>query len=93
MASGVPCVATNVGDTASIIAETGLVVPPRDARALASALEAMIGGRVDRSALATSARTRIEAQYSLQACLQRYSNLFLNAAAPEEKDARPTLSA
>jgi glycosyltransferase involved in cell wall biosynthesis len=93
MSSGVPCVATNVGDTASIIAETGLVVPPRDARALASAIEAMIGGRVDRSALATSARTRIEAQYSLENCLQRYADLIRKAAAREERAPRPSVPA
>jgi glycosyltransferase involved in cell wall biosynthesis len=93
MASGVPCVATNVGDTASIVAETGLVVPPRDARALASAIEAMIGGRVDRSALATSARTRIEAQYSLENCLQRYADLIRKAAAREDKAPRPGVPA
>ncbi len=93
MASGVPCVATNVGDTASIIAETGLVVPPRDARALASAIEAMIGGRVDRGALATSARTRIEAQYALENCLQRYADMIRKATAPEEKVPRPSVTA
>jgi glycosyltransferase involved in cell wall biosynthesis len=85
MASGVPCVATNVGDTAAIIAESGLVVPPRDARALASAIEALIGGRVDRNALANLARKRIETLFSLDACLQRYSDLFRKAATPEEK--------
>jgi glycosyltransferase involved in cell wall biosynthesis len=61
------------------------VVPPRDARALASAIEALIGGRIDRNALANLARKRIETLFSLDACLQRYTDLFRKAAAPEEK--------
>jgi len=81
----VTCVATNVGDTAAIVAESGLVVPPRDARALASAIEALIGGRIDRNALASLARKRIETLFSLDACLQRYTDLFRKAATPEEK--------
>jgi glycosyltransferase involved in cell wall biosynthesis len=93
MASGVPCVATNVGDTAAIVAESGLVVPPRDARALASAIEAMIGGRVDRNALAGIARKRIETLYSLDGCLQRYADLYRKAVAGEEKRSTEPASA
>ena len=37
MACGVTCVATDVGDSKFIIGETGLVVPPNDVQALASA--------------------------------------------------------
>ena len=32
MAAGVPCVATDLGDCATILAETELAVPPRDPR-------------------------------------------------------------
>ena len=37
MACGVPCVVTDVGDSGWIIADTGLVIPPRDPEAMASA--------------------------------------------------------
>ena len=39
MACGLPCVVTNVGDSARIIGDTGFVVPPGEPAAMASALE------------------------------------------------------
>ncbi len=42
MSSGVPCVVTDVSDFATIVGETGRVVPPRDPKALASALTGLL---------------------------------------------------
>lgn len=42
MAAGVPCVATDVGDAAEVIGDTGEVVAPGESAALADALERMI---------------------------------------------------
>lgn len=47
MACGVPCVVTDVGDSARVVGETGVVVPPGDPRALAEGLKAASNGRVD----------------------------------------------
>jgi glycosyltransferase involved in cell wall biosynthesis len=43
MACGVPSVATDVGDARDIVGQTGMVVPPRDPEALATAWEVMLG--------------------------------------------------
>ena len=42
MAWGVPCVVTDVGDSAKIVGDQGIVVPPGDARMLANGLEKML---------------------------------------------------
>lgn len=42
MACGVPCVATNVGDSAWIIGDTGVVVPPKNPEALKTAIKQLI---------------------------------------------------
>jgi glycosyltransferase involved in cell wall biosynthesis len=44
MACGLPCVVTDVGDSARLVGSTGMVVPPGSAEALADALMAQAAG-------------------------------------------------
>jgi glycosyltransferase involved in cell wall biosynthesis len=65
MSCGVPCVATDAGDSARLIAETGIVVPPGDPSLLAGALETMLAELPERRAL--DVRRRIEDRFGLEA--------------------------
>lgn len=66
MACGIPCVVTDVGDSALIVGETGRVVPPRDPPALADAILTLAGVQeVERKRLGARARRRIESEFSV----------------------------
>ena len=76
MASGVPCVVTDVGDAALIIGDTGHVVPTQDSKALADALERMIGDDdVSLSARGQAARQRIATEFPLAKMVAAYQDL------------------
>jgi glycosyltransferase involved in cell wall biosynthesis len=65
MACGVPCVVTDVGDSAILVGETGMVAPPRNPEALAEKILALAGmDRDERAKLAGAARQRILERYS-----------------------------
>lgn len=77
MSCEVPCVATDVGDSAEIIGDTGLIVPPRDPVALANALKKMIElGHEGRMALGKKARQRIHENYELSSVVKKYEDLY-----------------
>ncbi len=77
MACAVPCAATDVGDSAAIVGDTGLVVPPRDPEALAAAWTQLRSeGRDARAARGAEARRRIAERYSLAAMIDAYRTLY-----------------
>lgn len=77
MACGVPCVVTDVGDSALIVGDTGSIVPPRNSQALADAWREIIAmGREQRDKLGRAARQRIEEHYSLAAIVASYEKLY-----------------
>ena len=79
MACAVPCVVTDVGDSARIIGSTGIAVPPRDPTALMSACREMLGR--ERLVWGDKARARAVAEYDLQKLVARYEALYGELAA------------
>jgi glycosyltransferase involved in cell wall biosynthesis len=82
MACGTPCVATDVGDTRTLLGDTGALVPARDAPALAEAIVGLLkmdGAR--REALGRNERQRIIQHYSIDSVAQRYQRLYLDLCA------------
>lgn len=94
MSSAVPCVVTDVGDSAWMLSNTGRVVPPRDAKALAAACEELLElGAAGREALGLAGRNRVVEMFSLATVVAEYEDLYettIEAAAPHDKRA-PTV--
>ena len=77
MATALPCIVTDVGDAAEIVGETGVVIPPRDANALASAIVTMIeDGEAARTKRGQAARSRISENWSIDRIAQLYQDLW-----------------
>jgi glycosyltransferase involved in cell wall biosynthesis len=74
MACGLPCVVTDVGDSAAIVGDTGTVVMPANPEALATAILDMAGklDRVDRSRI----RSRVIDNFSLDVMVERTLELL-----------------
>jgi glycosyltransferase involved in cell wall biosynthesis len=68
MASSKPIVATAVSGTTQVMThgETGLMVPPRDSRALADAIIQLLSDRAQARAIGQAAKQHIEVHYSAQ---------------------------
>jgi len=87
MSCGVPCVVTDVGDSAWIVGQTGRVVPPRNPRELAKSLRELVElGRDGRDRLGRAARCRVKEHFDLPEMVARYQKLYQDVAdMPQEK--------
>jgi len=85
MSCAVPCVVTDVGDSAWMVSDTGRVVPPRDTGALAAACEEFLDiGPAGRQAIGAAARSRVTELFSLPSVVARYEELYENSIATAE---------
>lgn len=64
MATGVPCVVTDVGDSSLVVADTGWLSQPGDPADLARAISAAISSRAQLAQCGDRARRRVTAEFS-----------------------------
>ena len=77
MASAVPCIASNVGDTPFIIGDTGFIVPPGDAGALANAMDRFLSmPERERQSYGVRARQRVVENFEIGAIISRYVEFY-----------------
>jgi glycosyltransferase involved in cell wall biosynthesis len=85
MACGLPAVATDVGDAKLILGDTGLVVPPENPHALATAIRALAAEpAAARAERRRKARARIVEQFAMAHAIQRYGELYASLGAPRD---------
>lgn len=77
MAVGLPCVTTDVGDSAMVVGDCGVVVFPSDQSALTVGIDWLLSLSIDeRQKLGQKARERIEKNFTLSAIVKRYVDLY-----------------
>jgi glycosyltransferase involved in cell wall biosynthesis len=84
MATGLPVVGVRGGGVAEqiVAGETGLLVPPGDAAAMASAVETLVADEALRQRLGKAGRRRAEARYSIEAHVEAIVTLYERARPP-----------
>lgn len=77
MASGVPCIVTDCGDSADIVGSTGILCENAEPAAIASAIRTLVtGGPELRAELGRQARVRAETEFSIDGAVAKYELAF-----------------
>ena len=81
MASGLPCISTDVGDAQYIVQDLGSIVPPRNAQALADAILAYVQkSEAEKHALKQATRERVEQNFSIETVSRQYMQVWSQQA-------------
>ncbi len=87
MASGLPCITTELGTGTSWIVRhgvTGLVVPPNDPRALAGAIRRLLQDPDRHRAMGAAGRRRVEQEFTVGHMLRRIEAIYRETLAEKE---------
>lgn len=86
MSCGIPCVVTDVGDSAYLVGETGIVVPPMNPTALSDGWQQLISLGVEgRHAMGTAARQRIQENFQQAEITRQYELLYESLLTPASR--------
>jgi glycosyltransferase involved in cell wall biosynthesis len=99
MLCGAPCVGTQVGAVPEILGDAGVIVPPADAKALASAISSLLNDEARRAAMGEAGRRRVlergylwpQVAESLAALLRRASPHSASSGMPSQVTWTPEL--
>ena len=81
MASGLPCISTNVGDAQYIVQDLGAIVPPRNAQALAEAILTYVQKtEAEKHVLKQATRERVEQNFSIETVSGQYMQVWSQQA-------------
>lgn len=82
LACGRPVVATDVGSTAEVVrtGDTGILVPRRDANAIARAIATMLADPRAAAAMGERGRALVKTQYTFERLAEGYAALYLELA-------------
>jgi glycosyltransferase involved in cell wall biosynthesis len=77
MASGVPCLVTDVGDSSALVGDAGLVIPASDAGALVQGILDLAGRSTDElEAIGQVGMHRIQSEFSIRAMAAEYAGHY-----------------
>jgi len=78
MAAGLAMIVTDVGGNAEAVlhGETGLVVPPRNPKAIGDAILELARNPEQRKRLGAAARKRVEREFSIDKCVKAHADLY-----------------
>lgn len=76
MACGVPVVSTNGGALPEVVGDAGVIVPAKDAEALATAIATLLEDREQREALGARGRQRILEKFSWDVCAREMTAYY-----------------
>jgi glycosyltransferase involved in cell wall biosynthesis len=78
MAVGIPCVATDVGDSSIVLGDTDFIVSPKNYKELADKIMFLLKQNKEyRKELGEKARQRIVENYSIESITNQYEEMYV----------------
>lgn len=79
MATGIPCVATDIGDSALVIGETGWIIPPNNVELLANCINVALSESTSAyNSRSIASQKIISENYNIAKVVDNYNNVYLH---------------